>query len=71
MVKIRLTNTGAKKHPFYKIIAVDERRKIGGRPLEYIGYWNPITNQKVIDKKLLDKWVKNGAQITSSVSKLI
>ena len=41
MVKIRLTRQGAKKRPFYRIIAIDEREKRDGRPLEYLGTYDP------------------------------
>ena len=34
MVKIRLTRTGPRKKPFYRVVAIDERKKNGGQPLE-------------------------------------
>ena len=41
MVKIRLTRGGAKKRPYYRIIAIDERKPRNGRPLEYLGTFDP------------------------------
>ena len=70
MIKIRLDRRGAKKAPFYKIVAVEESRKRGGKALDIIGYWNPQTNDKKIDKKKLEEWVKKGAQITKAVKEL-
>ena len=40
MVKIRLTRQGAKKRPFYRIVAMDERLPREGRPLEFLGALN-------------------------------
>ena len=41
MVKIRLLRAGAKKRPFYRIVAMDERRKRDGRALEFLGTYDP------------------------------
>ena len=54
MVKIRLSKQGVKKKPFYRIVAVDERRKMGGKPLDILGYWNPVKDDLKLDKKKLD-----------------
>ena len=44
MVKIRLTRAGARNRPFYRIVAVDERRPRDGRPLEFLGTFDPKVN---------------------------
>lgn len=75
MVTIRLSNTGAKKNPYYHIVVIDSRKKLGGRPLERIGFYNPsATGQEVllkIDMERVDYWVSLGSQISDRVSKLI
>ncbi len=71
MIKIRLARGGAKKKPFYRIVAIEGRRKREGKALEIIGYWHPNKNVIDINTKKLDKWVSNGAQITEAVQKLI
>ena len=73
MLKIRLTRAGAKKRPFYRIIAIDERRKRDGRALEYLGTYDPKTNpeQVVIRTEAMDAWVRKGAQLTPIVKSLV
>lgn len=73
MVKIRLTRQGAKKRPYYKIIAVDSRAQRDGRPLEYLGTYDPKTNpeQITVRTEALDAWVKKGAQLSPTVKSLI
>ena len=44
MVKIRLTRTGAKKAPTYRIVVADSRYPRDGRFIDQIGYYNPMTN---------------------------
>jgi len=71
MVKIRLARGVTKNDPFYRIVAIDTKRKRGGKPLEIVGYWHPAKNVKKIDTKKVDTWVKKGAQISQAVEKLI
>ena len=73
MVKIRLTRAGAKKRPFYRIIAIDERRQRDGRALEFLGTYDPNTNPEkvLIRTDAIDAWVKKGAQLSPTVKSLI
>jgi len=73
MVKIRLTRGGAKKRPHYRIIAIDHHRAREGRPLEYLGTYDPRVDPERIDvnTERLDAWVAKGAQLSPTVSSLI
>ena len=73
MVKIRLTRHGAKKRPFYRIIAIDERKPREGRPLEFLGTYDPLTSPERIQVKAerIDEWVANGAQLSPRVATLM
>lgn len=62
---------GRLKAPFYRIVAVTDRSRRDGKPLEVLGYYNPAKKDLKIDKKKVEDWVKKGAQITPSVAKLI
>ncbi|MGH0032091.1 MAG: 30S ribosomal protein S16 [Myxococcota bacterium] len=73
MVKIRLTRAGAKKRPFYRIVAIDERRQRDGRALEFLGTYDPKRNpeQVQIRSEAVDAWVKKGAQLSPTVKSLM
>ena len=73
MVKIRLLRAGAKKRPFYRVIAIDERRKRNGRALEFLGTYNPITEPAQIALKTdrIQAWLAQGAQLSDAVRGLI
>ena len=73
MVKIRLSRAGAKKRPFYSIVAIDHHARRDGRPLEYLGTYNPITTPKQIalEVEKIDAWVKRGAQESDAVAALL
>ena len=75
MVKIRLARTGAKKRPFYHIVAADQRKKRDGRYLERLGFFNPIAAGKEerirLDNERIAYWLENGAQLSERVAELI
>ena len=75
MVVIRLARAGAKKRPFYNIVATDKRSPRGGRYIERLGYFNPIARGKEIplsvDRESLAAWVSKGAQMSERVAALI
>jgi small subunit ribosomal protein S16 len=73
MVKIRLTRGGAKKRPHYRIVAIDERLPRDGRPLEFLGTYDPRLNPEKFDIKIdrFDAWIANGAQPSSTVRSLL
>lgn len=73
MVKIRLMRIGAKKKPFYRVVAVDERLKRTGAYLELLGTYNPLTTPHEIKLKQdrIDAWIKQGAQMSDGFLRII
>jgi small subunit ribosomal protein S16 len=71
MVTIRLSRYGRKKAPFYRVVAVDSRKKTKGSVLEFLGTWNPIKKEVKIEKEKVKSWVSKGAQISATVKKLL
>ena len=72
-VKIRLRRMGAKKAPFYRVVVADSRYPRDGRFIEEIGYYDPTKDPSVIsiDADKAQTWIKNGAQPTDTVKKLL
>ncbi len=70
MVKLRLTRMGAKKAPFYRIVAMDSRKARDGKYIDQIGYYNPVSTPKqiVIDADKAKEWLP--AQPTETVMAL-
>ena len=75
MVVIRLSRGGAKKRPFYNIVATDRRNRRDGRFLERLGYYNPMASGAetgfTIEMDRVEHWTKQGAQVSDAVSRLI
>ena len=72
-VKIRLMRMGAKKRPFYRIVATDSRSRRDGEYLELIGTYNPINSEKdvKINEEVALKWLNNGAIPSDTVRNLL
>ena len=72
-VKIRLQRVGTKKKPFYRVAAMDSRKKRDGDVIEYIGKYQPIITEKqfVVDEEKVMKWLNQGAQPTDTIKELL
>lgn len=75
MVVIRLARGGAKKRPFYHIVAADKRCPRDGRYIERLGFFNPIASGKEpkvnMNRERIQYWIGNGAQPSQRVSTLV
>ncbi len=71
MVVLRLSRQGAKKRPFYRIVAADKRRPRDGRFIDLIGTYDPRTKAFKIDNDRYEHWVKHGAQPSATLHSLI
>lgn len=75
MVTIRLSRHGAKRAPFYHVVAADKRMPRDGRNLEKLGFFNPVARGQEerlrLDMEKIEHWVSKGAQISDRVKTLI
>ncbi len=75
MVVIRLSRAGAKKRPFFNIVATDSRNRRDGRFIERIGFYNPVASGKDesfrIAQDRLAHWQGVGAQLSPTVERLV
>ncbi|BDV03420.1 MAG: 30S ribosomal protein S16 [Candidatus Hepatoplasma scabrum] len=70
-VSLRLTRMGSKKKPFFRIVAIDSRKKRDGSYIELIGTYNPLTNENKIKREVALKWLNNGAKPSDTVRELL
>jgi small subunit ribosomal protein S16 len=75
MVVIRLARGGAKKRPFFNIVATDSRSRRDGRFIERIGFYNPVAAGAEapfrIAEDRLAHWQSVGAQLSPTVARLV
>ena len=72
-VKIRLARHGAKKKPFYRIVAADIESPRDGRFLERLGTYDPMVDPSVVELKedRIRYWMNEGATPTTTVKSLL
>ena len=73
MVKLRLKRMGAKKVPFYRIVAADARSRRDGRDIETIGTYDPTKKPAIvnIDEEKVLEWLNKGAVPSNTVRNLL
>lgn len=71
-LKIRLCRMGAKKRPFYRIVAIDSRKARDGKFVEVLGWYNPIEKPgkvKFHEEKIYDH-LNQGAVVSDTVASI-
>ncbi len=70
-VKLRLSRIGKKHVPFFRIIAIDSRKKRDGACLENLGTYDVLNGKFVqFHEERINDWIAKGAVVTDSVKKL-
>lgn len=72
MVRLRLRRMGAKKAPFYRVVAADATSPRDGRFIEILGHYNPTKDPQIIELKedRVKYWLDAGAQPSDTVRSL-
>lgn len=75
-VSIRLARGGAKKRPFYRVVAADSRCRRDGRFLEKLGTYNPLLpkdhpERLVLNSERVEHWLGHGAQYSDRVARFL
>ena len=72
-VRIRLARMGAKKRPFYRLVAADSEAPRDGKFLEILGSYDPMKDPALItvQKEKVDTWIEKGATVTESARAIL
>ena len=72
-VKLRLQRIGKPKRPYYRVVAIDQRAKRNGEPIEIIGQYDPIAvdNKLKVNMDRINYWLGTGAKASETVAALI
>jgi len=71
MLKIKLLPRGKKHQRTFRIVVAEDRTKYNGNFIADLGFYTPQTKTLDLNKEELAKWIKNGAQVTLGVDKLV
>ena len=71
MLKIKLFPKGKKHQRTFRIVVAEARSKSNGKITADLGFVTPQTKTVQVNHEALAKWVKNGAQLTLGVDKVL
>ena len=72
-VRIRLQRIGRPKRAYYRVVAIDQRAKRNGKPIEILGQYDPVLqdNKLSVKQDRVAYWLKNGAKPSDTVASLL
>ena len=71
MLAIKLKRIGKKHQAAFRLVVAEKRSKLGGRFVEDLGWWNPISTLLKVNKDRVSYWMKSGAKPTATVHNLL
>lgn len=71
MLKLRLKRAGRKRSPSYRLVIMEHTTRRDGRPIDEVGYYNPITKESKFDTPKIVKWLSYGAKPSQTVLNLL
>lgn len=71
MLKLRLKRIGRKRSPSYRLVIMENTCRRDGRPIEEVGYYDPISKNYKFEIEKIQKWLNYGAKPTETVANLL
>jgi small subunit ribosomal protein S16 len=71
MLKLRLKRIGRKRAPSYRLVVMENTCRRDGRPVEELGYYDPISKNYKFDVEKVQKWLNYGVKPTETVFHLL
>ena len=71
MLKLRLKRNGRKRQPTYRLVIMESTSRRNGRPIDEVGYYNPLTKESYFNQDKIIQWLKYWVQPTETVVQLL
>lgn len=71
MLKLRLKRVGRKRSPSYRLVIMENTCRRDGRPIEEVGYYDPISKNYKFNQEKIEKWLGYGVKPTETVLNLL
>lgn len=71
MLKLRLKRIGRKRSPSYRLVVMENTCRRDGRPIEELGYYDPILKKYKFDVDKIKKWLSYGVKPTETALSLL
>lgn len=71
MLKLRLKRIGRKHSPSYRLVIIENNSRRDGRPVDQVGYYNPVSKNYKLDEEKIKVWLSYGVKPTETVLNLL
>lgn len=71
MLKLRLKRIGRKRAPFYRLVIMEHTSRRNGRPVDEVGYYNPLTKESHFNTEKILYWLQIGVHPTKTAKFLL
>ena len=71
MLKLRLKRIGRKRSPSYRLVIMENTMRRDGRPIDEVGFYDPISKKYKFDSDKIQKWLTVGVKPTQTVLNLL
>jgi small subunit ribosomal protein S16 len=71
MLKLRLKRIGRKGSPSYRLVIMESKCRRDGRPIEELGYYDPISKKYKFEIDKIQKWLNYGVKPTKTALSLL
>lgn len=71
MLKLRLKRVGRKRSPSYRLVVMESQSRRDGRPVEELGYYDPLTKHYKFNVEKIQRRLNDGVQPTKTVLSLL
>lgn len=71
MLKLRLKRIGRKRSPSYRLVIMENTTRRDGRPIQEVGYYDPISKNYKFDSEKIQKCLKSGVKPSQTVLNLL
>ena len=71
MLKLRLKRFGRKKHPSYRIVVIDSKKRRNGKAIAEVGFYDPIMNKTKIKTTIILQKLHQGMKATKTVQLIL
>jgi ribosomal protein S16 len=71
ILQIRFTRLGRKRQAFYRLVAIDSKKRRDGLPIEFLGWYDPIKKESSLNAPAIKEWIAKGAQPSETAGSLL
>lgn len=71
MLVIRCKKVGRKHQKTFRLIVTEKKTPPRGKPIEYLGWWNPYLKKGALKEERIKYWVAHGAKVLETAKRIL